>query len=67
MPVVSHHEVYTPRGLDDALRFLAEHADEGWQPIAGDSAFTPGLFNTGDGNNQLSDLPGALEHDDQAS
>jgi CO/xanthine dehydrogenase FAD-binding subunit len=35
MPVVSHHEVHTPTGLDAALAFLAEHADEGWQPIAG--------------------------------
>jgi CO/xanthine dehydrogenase FAD-binding subunit len=33
--VVSHHRVHTPRDLQDALRFLAENAGEGWTPLAG--------------------------------
>ncbi|MGQ0720561.1 MAG: FAD binding domain-containing protein [Candidatus Eiseniibacteriota bacterium] len=28
-------ELYRPLGLDDALAFLAAHASEGWQPVAG--------------------------------
>lgn len=35
MPVVAHHEVHSPGSLRDALAFLAAHAGEGWQPIAG--------------------------------
>jgi CO/xanthine dehydrogenase FAD-binding subunit len=27
--------LYRPRGLDDALAFLAAHASEGWRPVAG--------------------------------
>ena len=35
MPIVSHHRVVTPDTLAEALEFLAEHAAEGWQPLAG--------------------------------
>jgi CO/xanthine dehydrogenase FAD-binding subunit len=33
--VTPRSEVVSPDTLDDALAFLAEHASEGWQPIAG--------------------------------
>jgi len=35
MPVVSHHEVVTPRTLSEAIEVLAERGGAGWHPFAG--------------------------------
>jgi carbon-monoxide dehydrogenase medium subunit len=41
--VVSHHRVHTPRNLQDALRFLADHTGEGWTPLSGGTDLLVGL------------------------
>lgn len=32
---LSTHRIHSPRSLDEALAFLAAHADEEWRPVAG--------------------------------
>lgn len=34
-PIISQQQVHTPKTLEEALRFLAEHRAEGWRPLAG--------------------------------
>ncbi len=40
---MSDHHVVTPPSLDEALRFLADRADEEWQPIAGGTDLMVGV------------------------
>lgn len=42
--IVTDHRVHTPAGLDDALRFLAEHQAEGWRPLAGGTDVMVGIY-----------------------
>ncbi len=42
--IVSDHRVHTPSDVDDALRFLADHRDEGWRPLAGGTDVMVGIY-----------------------
>ncbi len=33
--IISHHRVFTPSSLAEALQFMADHRDEDWHPVAG--------------------------------
>lgn len=42
--IISNHQVHTPHSMDDALKFLAEHRDEGWRPLAGGTDVMVGIY-----------------------
>ena len=44
MSVTRSQRVYCPRDLTAALTFLAEHREEGWQPLAGGTDILVGMY-----------------------
>ena len=45
MTLLSHHRVVSPARVADALAFLAEHAAEGWEPLAGGTDLLVGIHH----------------------
>ncbi len=54
--IISDHRVYTATDLDDALRFLAEHREEGWRPLAGGTDVMVGVYRDRSGGDQWLNL-----------
>ena len=52
----SEQLVHTPQSLTAALQFLAEHRDEGWQPLAGGTDVMVGLYRDATGGNRWLNL-----------
>ena len=42
--LISEHAVYSPKNLDDALRFLAENVERPWRPLAGGTDIMVGIY-----------------------
>ncbi|MGE5194205.1 MAG: FAD binding domain-containing protein [Deltaproteobacteria bacterium] len=55
-PIISEQQVHTPRSLDEAVRFLAEHRDEGWRPLAGGTDLMVGVYRDHVGGNRWLNL-----------
>lgn len=43
-PIISEQQVHSPTDLEQALRFLEDHRDEGWRPLAGGTDVMVGLY-----------------------